>query len=467
MSKHITRRYLSIGVLIATISLTPLGISTTANAQEATSYELALHANLPAADPRSPGDPFAVRAGTQILYRIDATVPSLAPDVEYYFETPPGTLFVSAQAQEGARIKTELQPWASGNPKGQGDVRVVVEPRAAFGSVNVTVRVNDVYQGPIDAIARFRGKGPGNAGTGASNRVVFQFDHGDGVPGQLLADAFVDMNGNGIFESDDVRQSCPVYVYRDLAGMRVPDDVAEPTDARLPLASVGHTSFDEPARINLFPGRYSVLLGGCDTPLPPSGVPQTTFDPIDHPAVVRIPNQASTASYEVQTIDITSTRVAEIVRAQQPVGATATPVDVRFDADGALRWTDRADGETGYRVEISGSTRATFELPAGSTRFMFPEGITRCGASNDIQIAVSAVSGGDAGYPARTRSVVAVDCVPIEAPDTGSGPQPRGDQSTAVALMLLSIGAVFACAGVHRVLQSGHVDARGGHRTRS
>ena len=434
----------SLVTALAMIALIPLRLS--ANVQEASGYKLALHANLPA-DTRPPADPFSVRAGTQILYRIDATVPSPVPDVEYYFETPPGTLYVSAEPREGAQIKTELLHSASGNPKGQGDVRVVIKPRASFSSVTVTVRVNDIYQGPINAIARFRGKGAGDAGAGASNRGVFQFDHGDGVPGQLLANAFVDMNGNGIFELDDVRQSCPVYVYRDVVGTRLPDDISEATDARLPLASVGQTTFDEPARINLFAGRYSVFLGGCDTPLPPSRVPQTTFDLIDRPPVARIPNHAGTISYEVQTIEIVSTGVAEIVRAQQPVGATATPIDVRFDADGVLRWTDRADGETAYRVDVSGTTSATFELPADSTQFTLPKELGHCGTI-ELQFAVSAVSGGNAGYPAQTRLVAIADCAPIVAPDTGSGPQhPSGPPNT-VALVLLSIGAVLTAAGI-------------------
>jgi hypothetical protein len=456
---RLLRRYSwTIATLVGALVLFASGPPTSVNAQLASEYKLALHANLPASDVRAPLDPFAVRAGTEIVYRVDATVPAGVTGIEYYFETPPGTLFISAEVREGARISTELQPWASGNPRGQGDVRVVAKPLAPFGSFTVTVRVNAVYQGPVSAVARFRGKPAGGAGAGASNPVVFQFDHGDGVPGQLVVDAFVDMNGNGLVESDDVRQSCGVYVYQDLSRTVLPDDLPEPTDARLPLASVGETSFDQPALINLFPGRYSVSLGSCDTPLPPSGIPETTFEVRYQPPPTAVPNKAATAAYDVQTVDILGNQIARIVTASQPVGPTATPTDLRFDASGILRWTDRADGETAYRVEISGAASGTFELPAGSTQFVIPADLLPCG-TNNVDVVISAMVDGAAGYPARAVSPVDGACVrPITAPQTGMGPQRRGDWSDLIVASL-SLGIWFGAAGILTTRKNARVQA--------
>jgi hypothetical protein len=411
------------------------------SAQETPGFSLQLYADLPAADPSAPGDPFAVRAGTEIHYRIEATVPSPAPDVEYYFETPPGSVFVSADVGEGATI--DIEEGARGNAV------VFAMPTEPFSRIEVTVRVNDTYQGPVSATARFRGRGPGDIGPGSSNVVTFQFDHGDGVPGQLMADAFVDMNGNAVFENDDVRSRCPVYVYDDLTDFLVPDDVTSPTDARLPLASIGEVTFEEPARINLFAGRYSVFLGACDTPLPPSGAPQTTFELIDRPPVTRISDESGSASYEVQTIDMASTQITELVRAEQPVGASATPVDLRFEGARLLRWTDRAEGETGYRIEVTGTATGTFELPPDSTEFTLPEEFIRC-SFNELHVAVSAVSRGAAGYPARTDLTLITDCfvLPVTPPGTGFGTSAARTGVPARAFAVVIAGLLLAGAGI-------------------
>lgn len=443
-------------ILAAAALLTALAYAAPSTAQETPGYALELSATLPDELPGGPCCPGEVERGTLIRYTIEHTVPTPVPDVTYTFYTPPGTLFVSAEALDGAEISTAI---AGGDddrdPVGRGEVLVSVEALAPVGAVEVRVRVNDTYQGSIEAIARFVGGGPGDPGAGASNTVIHPFNHGDGVPGSLAASSFVDMNGNLVFDADDVGERCRVYVYEDLTGETVPAGLTGATDARLPLASVGDTDETGTARINLFAGAYTVMFGSCDTPLPPSGAPQTAFEIRGQPPVSRVLDTAANY-YEVQgPVTIESTEITTLIHSSQPVGAAAPPTDVRFDGPGTVRWVDRAEGETSYQVTAqSGALTRTFELPADSTSFTLPEEFrVQCGQLTQINVAVAAVSRGAAGYPVRAQMRVIADCaLPITPPRTGHGA--AADDATnapvAAAIALAGIGAALTITGSTR-----------------
>src|SRR5438270_5404968 len=99
-----------------------------------------------------------VGPGTQITYTIKHTERATL-QIVYQFITPLGTTFVSARAISGARI-IETEPFVKGaSPVGQGGVFVKVEPTAVSGSVAVTVRVNDIWQGTVSAQAYFLATG--------------------------------------------------------------------------------------------------------------------------------------------------------------------------------------------------------------------------------------------------------------------------------------------------------------------
>ncbi len=428
--------------------LTLLALPQPTHAQQTPGYSLTLSATL---DPVSPISPNEVRAGTEITYRIEHTVPSPVPDVEYYFKTPPGTVFVEARVLEGADlVRTQSGPETPllAGPEGLADVVIYAEPTAPTGSIEVTVRVNNTYQGAINGIARFLGRGPGDIGAGSSNALTFQFDHGDGVPGQLVASSFVDFNGNAVFDQDEVPQSCAIYVYSDLTGTRIPDSLSEPTDASLPLASVGATTADGPARINLFPGRYSVLYGACDTPLSPTGNPFNAYEPVDRPPVTRISNESGTVSYEIQTFDIVSTEITEVVRAAQPIDALAPPTDLRFNGAQILTWTDRADGEDGYQIDVSGTVITQLHAPPNSEGFTLPASFYICGF-NDIMVSVTATLGGATGYPVTAQYIVVSDCAfppPLFPPNTGAGH--TSSANVGLIALIATLGAAFATTGV-------------------
>lgn len=405
-------------------------------------YSLELYADLPGIDPNAPGDPFSVRRGSEIRYRIEATVPSSDIGRAYYFELPPGTDIMEEAGAGGEPLEVEGATLEVG--EGPSGTFVTAITTSTFSRLEVSARVNDTYQGPVVAIARFRGDGPGDIGPGSSNEGVFQFDHGDGVPGQLVADTFVDMNANVVFEQDDVRQSCPVYVYEDLSGMTLPDDISSPLDARLPLSSISEVTFDEPARIPLFAGTYSVYFGGCDTPLPPSGSPVTSFELFDSPPVTRIATGSGAAMFELQTVTIKSTEISTATRAVQPVGPTATPISLTFDGWN-LTWVDRADGEDSYHVEVSGSRQGVFDLPANSKSFtLLPELLASCGETYDAFFSVTARFRGAGGYPGTANLRVAVECAPVLPPNTGSG----GGQPESSPSRILLFVAVGLCVFV-------------------
>lgn len=419
--------------ILATISMAS---QTPTRAAQDSGYSLELYADLLDVDPNGPGDPFSVRRGSEIRYRIEATVPASDVGRAYFFELPAGTHLIDIEDAEGLTLETE---------EGPSGTFVTATTTSWFSRVEINARVNNTYQGPVIAVARFRGNGPGDAGPGSSNEAVFQFDHGDGVPGQLVADSFVDMNANLALEPDDVRQSCPVYVYEDLAGTSLPDDISSPLDARLPLASIGQVTFDEAARITLFTGTYSVYFGGCDTPLPPSGLPVTTFELFDEPPISIVTSASGTATFEVQRAEIVSTEITAVTRAVQPIGANATPVALAFDG-GALTWIDRADGEDQYRIDITGSIQRAFDLPANSTSLSLAEDLLPSCGAYDLSLAVAAVSRGAGGYPARLKVAGANDCAQVRPPNTGSGRADR--KSSSPKWIIVLAGSALAVAAV-------------------
>lgn len=383
-----------------------------------------------------------IRPGTVIAYTISHTEPPPA-NVTYQFITPIGTTFLSAQALTGARttVETSFPTPTSVGPVGQADVRVLVEPRAVQGTVSVKVRVNDIWQGMVTAQADFLA-----TGIGGSNVIAGEVSLGDGVPGQLVASAFVDLNGNGLVDFGDVAENCQVYVYTDLTGKRVPDDLADPADPRLPLVALALTDQTGTALINLLPGRYAVHFAACAVPASPSGAPLTAVDQVARPPVTHISTQSGASSYDVQIVDVASTRSVDVIFAERPIGAVAAPTDLRFDGL-TLIWVDNAQGETGYQVVIQSET---FVLPPNSTRFVVSARFSVPCGYTDLQLKVAARIGDAAGYPASASLRSIGDCAAPEAvtaPDAGSGPG-RGQPGDVPAWALLTTCTGLAGAGL-------------------
>jgi hypothetical protein len=383
----------------------------------------------------------SLHAGTVITYVINHAQPAGA-GATYQLVVPPGTTFMSARAVSGADVWTDVQ---SVDPvSSEHLVTVFARPIAPAGSVEVKVRVNEIWQGTVTAQARFL-----FTDLGASNTADASVALGDGVPGQVVASAFVDLNGDAVLGPDDIAESCPLWVYTNLTGTRVPDALYGPDDPRLPLVASGHSDQTGVARINLLPGRYAVLLGGCDVPLPPSGLPETTFDVISAPPETQMLSVSGAASYAVQIVDVQSTKVSNVIRAERPIGPSASPTDLRWDGL-ALTWVDNADGEFGYQVSVQSEGGAeTFTLPANSTRFVIPSRFSVPCGMIDLQVKVAAVSRDAAGYPAKAFIRILADCLPqpVSAPNTGTGPGMRAHVASRGAGILLAAGFVLVVLG--------------------
>ena len=426
----------SIGILAPAIARPALA---------APGYSLTLAASPTGA---SPAD--RIGPGTTITYRIEHTEPANPGYAVYQFITPTGTTFVSAQAVSGATVTVQTSPpTAKGtSASGQADVRVTAAPTAPTGGVVVKVRVNDIWQGSVTAQAYFVA-----TGLGGSNVVSQDVDLGDGVPGQVVTSSFVDMNGNGVADPEDLPESCPVYAYADLTGQHVPDDLTGATDPRLPLVSYASTDEHGIARIDLLQGRYAVYFGACNSPSPPGGA-LTSVDVIDVPPATRITSQSGTNSYEVQVVRVASTQVTDVVHAEHPVGPTPAPSELRIDGL-LLTWVDNAEGEASYRVEIQsqagGGHNGAFSLPPNSTRFAIPSELLAVCGFTDLGIAVSAIDdNGGVGFPARTELRSIADCPgpsQVLAPNTGTGPQPPARPRFLVLAAVAALGVAFLTFG--------------------
>jgi hypothetical protein len=388
-----------------------------------------------------PSGPDSLHPGAVITYVINHTEPAGA-GATYQIIIPPGTTFVSARAVSGADVWTDVQSFTP--PAPQHLVTVFARPTAPTGSIEVKVRVNAIWQGTVTAEARFL-----FTALGASNAIDASVVLPDGVPGQVVASAFVDLNGDAVLGPDDIAESCPIWVYSDLTGTRVPDALSGTDDPRLPLVASAHSDETGVARINLLPGRYAVLLGGCDVPLPPSGLPETTFDVISTPPETPILSVSGAATYRVQLVDVQSTKLTNVIRAERPIGPTASPTDLRWDGL-TVTWVDNAAGESSYQVSIQSSTDAgTFTLPANSTRFVIPSRfMVPCGATS-LQVTVTAAIGGVAGYPSRAFIGSVADCLPqpVRAPNAGTGPGAHAQVPARVAGLLLAAGLALVVLG--------------------
>lgn len=144
--------------------------------------------------------------------------------------------------------------------------------------------------------------------------------------------------------------------------------------------------------------------------------------------------------------------------------ALARPTEVLYDA-GLLRWVDRADGEAGYRVEVTiGDHSRTFDLPANSTTLELPAdfrpGCAPPAVGSSIEVAVVAFNaetqsepGGLAsGFVCGPAKPTVVPPSPSSLPTTGSGALPaRQDQLTVIAIILVGcLGLLALARGVSR-----------------
>lgn len=403
--------------------------------------------------------PARAAPGDTITYTLAHQIPPNGLAVVYSFDLPLGTRFTAVRVVRGVdflggvtlsgRSLKDIDAAHDDDPVTQ----LQFDPKATAGNVEIDVRVGATWQhAEVLARAHFIG-----TGIGASNNVDTRIEQ-PGAQGSLTVRTFVDLDGDMQFDFDDVGELCPLYVFERMLDRQVPDEVVSPTDPRLPLVTYGQTDDSGSAMFLLVPGAYTLLTGACDTPLPPSGQPQTTFEiRSSHPSV-RLATVSGNQSFEVQQFEIVGPTETAVINAAQPVGAAASPSDLQLPG-GALMWRDNADGEDSYHVSISGiEGGGEFDLPPNSTHFDLPGGVP-CGGGT-INASVTAVSRGAGGYPARFSVVVAADCAfppAIALPATGLGPSEL--RSTAdIWLWLLLAGSTSAGFAMWAVRQRLHRD---------
>ena len=321
-----------------------------------------------------------VPRGATITYTIHHSLPRTDPVyVTYRMITPLGTTFVSARAVSGATVSAEAVPPAAAgtSPVGQQGVFVDASPTALDGSIIVTVRVEDTWQGPITAQAFFVGTGFGQGST-ISQSVAL----GDGVPGQLVAHRFIDLNGNRVLDPEDFPMSCGVYVYTP----RSPRDAFRTT---LPTPRTRVSPWSPSARQMTRARRVSTCYPAA-TPCTSLAVRRARRRPactsatnvIADPPLTSVLSASGASKYDVQLIDVATTQLTDLVYAEQPAGPLAPPTDLRRDGL-TLTWTDNADGEVAYRVVVqstAGGAGGTFDLPANSMSFLIPSSLlVACG----------------------------------------------------------------------------------------
>ena len=213
----------------------------------------------------------------------------------------------------------------------------------------MVTRVNTIWQGPpITAQSYFRGTGL------PQSPVVSTPVTQSGPTGLLSVQHFIDLNGNLQSDVGDIGETCGIYVYSDLNGARVPDDISGPTDARLPLVTFGSTDSAGNAGFTLAPGRYSVYTASCDAPPPPSGAAVTSFDVKQQPPATHILTMSGTSFHDVQIVDITVALQTTALTGDRPIGDSAAPTDLHFDDDRrTLLWTDNATGRVSYHIGVA------------------------------------------------------------------------------------------------------------------
>ena len=395
--------------------------------------------------------------GRVITYSIDARwEPAGQP--EFDFATPLGTTLDDVSSMSGVgsleavmpdeSIVKESDPQFAAKVRGQAPLlRFGFAAGATHASATLRVRVAPTWQGPaISAQAYFRGTGVAQSGV-ISTLVPIPL-----VTGLVAVRRFVDLNGDLQFAADDVPEQCHVYVYTDLSGTRVPDDVASPTDRRLPLGTLGESDSTGTATFALAPGRYAVYTASCDVPPPAGGAPQTAFDVRQQPAATPVLSESGANRYDVQIVDVAADRQTDAITGEQPVGALAPPTGVMLTGRG-VNWDDRATGESGYHlVGTWNGQPGAFDLPANATSFVLPEALqARCG-ENVFSVSLAAFGAGGSGYSARADGTLIVDCfglsTPATMPDTGASSRDRAHSRTRFALVVMGIGAVATVAGV-------------------
>lgn len=380
-----------------------------------------------------------------ITYALTHQIPRSGPAVVYSFDLPLGTRFKAVRVIRGVDFVggITLSGLTLRNINAALDddpvTQLHFDPKAAEGNVEIDVTVLKTWQhGEVLGRAHFLG-----TGFGSSNNVDTKIEQ-SGARGFLAVRTFVDLDGDMQVDFDDVGELCPLYIYERMRDRQVPDDVGSPTDPRLPLVTYGQTDEAGSAVVPLTPGAYTLLTGACDTPLPPSGQPQTAFELRRSPPSTMLATVSGNQRFEVQQFEVVAATETTIINAAQPVGAAASPSDLQLPG-GALVWRDNAEGEDGYHVSISGiEGGGEFDLPPNSVRFDLPGGVP-CGGGT-INVSVTAVSRGAGGYPARLRVVVAADCVPtapLTLPATGGGPTPVLTPWPALAAV---IAVVFGAA---------------------